>query len=173
MSYKISPAATTTILNHALTHPSSSVHGFLLGSAPTDIIAAVPLCHSPLTAPLLAAGLEVADRQFCGGSETRRIVGYYYASESASEGVATAPVLRAVESIGRIGGAVLLVVSNKKVSEGGQFLTAYEKDKNGRYLKNVEEGVEGGGGTVLDEKVFDFEDMMEGEGDWRNAGIAN
>ena len=82
-------------------------------------------------------------------------------------------MLRAVESIGRIGGAVLLVVSNKKVSEGGQFLTAYEKDKNGRYLKNVEEGVEGGGGTVLDEKVFDFEDMMEGEGDWRNAGIAN
>jgi hypothetical protein len=176
-SHSLSPLASSKLLSHALSHPSSPVLGLLLGPSPETVLDAAPVAHGAVTALLLDAALNLADEQWGGD---RGVVGLYVASASVSDAKPPSVALEVMAQIeARVPGAVLVVLNNKRLGEGdcGGAFGAFRKDGRGRHLRSVEEGAVEvvGGGKVGEGRVWDLEETLEGgleKPDWTNPGFS-
>ena len=74
-------------------------------------------------------------------------------------------------------GSVLALVNNIMLtSSSPSFIRLYKKASNGLHLQNIEEAdtiIEKIRGGDDEETVIDFEDQLEGLGDWRNPAFNN
>ena len=190
-SLSVSSKAHTTIVNHALSHPTSIIHGALIGNRSStggvDITDVAPISHSHLTSLLIEGGITSAEGVWCKGNGSM-VVGWYVCNERFSDLTPPESVMKVMEKIEAINGkelgsssTVLIVVNAKKLlAPGGsnQPLQCYGKGTMGKHVKAVESndlfvGPVTRGGRVDDiAKVFDFEDQMEEVigADWRNNG---
>mmetsp|Transcript_37119 Transcript_37119/g.51518 ORF Transcript_37119/g.51518 Transcript_37119/m.51518 type:complete len:198 (-) Transcript_37119:169-762(-) len=119
-NYELGQTAYCKLILHAIKHPSSAVHGVLLGTilqdGTFDIIDAVPLFHGQLAlAALLEAALCQVEHHF--EEHGLKIVGYYHANERSTENDFS-PVARKIsDKIFAIApNACALLVDNERLS---------------------------------------------------------
>jgi hypothetical protein len=124
---------------------------------------------------LLESGLALAESLYC--SETRKIVGFYFAPAKIDDATASSVVLKTMETIEvHSPGSVLLIVSNKRLTAGAaNYGTLYTTSGSKQHTKAVEEAAvafESYEGKIGEEDtLIDFEEMLESGGDWSNGGL--
>ena len=125
-SVTIAPQVFALMAGHAASHPTSPVHGILIGSRKGDKVTvadAFPVCHENPTKPLVENALSLVQSTLQGNEDGHAIIGWFTAPELLHETKPGPVALRIVANLaaamgedGR-GEPVLLVVNNESIVE--------------------------------------------------------
>jgi Uncharacterised protein family (UPF0172) len=126
MTTRIRDESYLSILLHAAKYGAQEVCGALLASSDGTIVCALPLVHGTIVAPLIEAGIRIAE-SLCA-SEQLQVAGLYYASDVTSHrkpsGAVMAVADRLVEKHAgstEFGVAILLLDSTLLASDEANF----------------------------------------------------
>jgi hypothetical protein len=125
MSVTIAPQVFALMAAHAASHPTSAVHGILIGSRKGDTVTvadAFPVCHENPTKPLVETALALTQSilEDNKGSNNHAIVGWFTAPELLHETKPGPVALRIVANLAAAMGdeePVLLVLNNESIVE--------------------------------------------------------
>jgi len=168
-SVTISPAVFALLVAHAGAHPTTTVHGVLIGTRKLnriDIIDASPICHENPTKPLVETALALVQSNL-EGQKDKFIVGWYTAPELLHEKKPGPVALRIVASLA-ICEPVLLFLNNETIIDllgkneclVSNAILAYGKDFGMQWMEPLELKVLNESNA---EKVIDaiFKDKMK------------
>jgi len=133
MSVTISPQVFALMAAHAASHPTSAVHGILIGSRKGDSVTvadAFPVCHENPTKPLVETALALTQSILEDNNKSQTIVGWFTAPELLHETKPGPVALRIVANLAAAMGdeePVLLVLNNESIVE---LLIADDKENN-------------------------------------------
>jgi hypothetical protein len=134
MSVTVAPQVFALMAAHAASHPTSAVHGILIGSRNGDKVTvadAFPVCHENPTKPLVETALAFAQSILEGNNEDNHtIVGWFTAPELLHETKPGPVALRIVANLAAAMGddePVLLVLNNESIVE---LLANGDKENN-------------------------------------------
>eukprot|EP00534_Pseudo-nitzschia_fraudulenta_P000761 CAMPEP_0201124102 /NCGR_PEP_ID=MMETSP0850-20130426/10559_1 /ASSEMBLY_ACC=CAM_ASM_000622 /TAXON_ID=183588 /ORGANISM="Pseudo-nitzschia fraudulenta, Strain WWA7" /LENGTH=209 /DNA_ID=CAMNT_0047391295 /DNA_START=63 /DNA_END=689 /DNA_ORIENTATION=+ len=117
----IAPQVFALMAAHAASHPTSAVHGILVGSRTGDEVAvtdAFPICHENPTKPLVETALALVQSNLVEGNKNGSIVGWFTAPELLHETKPGPVALRIVANMAAAmgeGEPVLLVLNNESI----------------------------------------------------------
>jgi hypothetical protein len=111
----VSPESFVSMVLHAAQHPTTVVHGLLLGSFKGNtvhVVKAIPVCHETPTTPLLETALGLA-----GAALEESVVGWYTAPERLGDTQPGPVALRIASSMATIDNTdpVLVVLDNEGI----------------------------------------------------------
>lgn len=123
-SVTVAPEVFALMAAHAVSHPTSAVHGILVGSRKGDEVAvadAFPVCHENPTKTLVETALSLVQSILEGNKENHTIIGWFTAPELLHETKPGPVALRIVSNLaaamgeGCQGDPVLLVLNNESI----------------------------------------------------------
>ena len=122
----IAPQVFALMAGHAASHPTSPIHGILIGSRNGDKVTvadAFPVCHENPTRPLVEMALAIVQSTLEGNKDGHGIVGWFTAPELLHETKPGPVALRIVANLaaamdeGVKGEPILLVMNNESIVE--------------------------------------------------------
>ncbi|KAL3932427.1 MAG: hypothetical protein SGARI_003964 [Bacillariaceae sp.] len=140
---EIRPEVLVLMASHASSHPTTSVHGVLIGNAAgktLKVTNAYPICHETPTKTLVETSLAMVqsslDGNNGGNGSSSKIMGWYTAPELLGDTKPAPVALRVVASLedGNDGlQPVLIVLNNEAIVNGNgsstkELVTAFGKD---------------------------------------------
>jgi len=121
-SVTIAPQVFALMAAHAASHPTTAVHGILIGSRNGDevtVVDALPVCHGNPTKTLVETSLALAQSIVEGGENKHTIVGWFTAPELLHETKPGPVALRIVANLAAAmegeGEPILLVLNNESI----------------------------------------------------------
>lgn len=135
-SVTIAPQVFALMAAHAASHPTSAVHGILVGSRignEVTVVDAFPVCHENPTKTLVETSLSIIQSNLDGNKDKHSIVGWFTAPELLHETKPGPVALRIVANLATVMGEeepVLLVLNNEfivnllAIGSQGESLTA-------------------------------------------------
>jgi len=156
-SVTISPEVFALLVAHAASHPTTTVHGVLIGnrkSNKVDVTDAFPICHENPTRPLVETALALVQSNL-EGETNKYIVGWFTAPELLYETKPGPVALRIVASLAASsrgnsssssGEPVLLSLNNEKIvnilaekeSLASKAVQAYGKDFGMQWMEPLD-----------------------------------
>jgi len=154
-SVTISPEVFALLVAHAASHPTTTVHGVLIGnrkSNKVDVTDAFPICHENPTRPLVETALALVQSNL-EGETNKYIVGWFTAPELLYETKPGPVALRIVASLAASsrgnsssGEPVLLSLNNEtivnilaeKESLASKAVQAYGKDFGMQWMEPLD-----------------------------------